>query len=252
VTWGDPDPDPDLDHRVEPARPRGFGAALTALRHDRRVALTAAGLGAIALVGSLIGEWQITTMRQDGSTTDFGSGTTVQQLTAGVGGIGIWGAGYLVGVFLAVAGTAVVLFGSAAGRGQIRLAALSVCGTLLAVLAAAWNELGQHSAALNGLFLGGPGNAQVTLAQGRGISAALVATLLIAAALVLAGGSLPTPRAAPAEVGPAEQPAQPMDPNLWRPRRAPLGEDERPAEPTDLTVTPVAPFTTPGDGRTQA
>lgn len=240
VDWAEPD---------EPEPGGRFGAALATLRRDRRVLLTAAGLAAVALVASLIGEWQVTTVTPDASTVDLGADSTTQRLAAGIGGIGTWGAGYLMGIFLAVAGAAVVLFGPAAGRAQVRLATLGGCGALLALLVAAWNDLGQRSAMVT--FIGG-GGPSLTLAHGRGISAAIVGTLLLGGTLFLAGDlRVAPPAAGPPAAEPTERPAD-QDLSVWRPRRSAPAEDERPEEPLDLTVTPVAPFTTPPHRRTQA
>lgn len=238
VDWGDPD---------GAASPSRFGGGLAALRRDRRIPLTAAALAAVALVASLIGEWQLTTVTQNPSTADVG-GESVQRFSAGVGGVGTWGTAYVLGIFLIVAGTAVVLFGPAAGRVQVRLAALGGCGTLVAVLAAAWGELGRRSAIFNGVFYGGGDDGPLfAVEHGRGISAALVGTLLFAATLLLAGNAAPAGGPAAAEEAPSEE----EDPGRWPPRRS-GSEDERPDGPIDLTVTPVTPFATPPDRRTQA
>jgi hypothetical protein len=241
VDWGEPD---------EPRRRGRFGGALAVLRRDRRVLLTAAGLAAVALVASLLGEWQVTTVSQDPSTIDFaidfGAAGDSQGLVAGVGDIGTWGSGYLAGVFLVVAGAAVVLFGPAAGRAQVRLAALGGCGALLALLLAAWTHLGRRSV-LFGLFNDGPA---VTLAHGRGISAAIAGTLLLGAALFLAGDArTPAPAAEPAAGDTGEPPAH-EDLAAWRPGRSAAAGDELPEEPLDLTVAPAAPFAVPPDQRT--
>ncbi|WP_213451124.1 hypothetical protein [Rhizomonospora bruguierae] len=232
VSWGEPD-----DAGPAPARRPG---GLAALRRDRRVVLAVAGLAAVALLASLVDDWQVTTIRPDPSEV----GDQTQQITAGLGQLGVWGAAYLVGVVLAVAGATVVLFGPAAGRAHVRVATLGGCGTLVALIGAAWSDLGRRSAPFNGLFyIDGP---TITLEHGRGISVGLVGVVLLGVALLLVEGRPAAAR--DPEAADAEAPAAPEDDHArWLPRRA--EPDERPEEPFDLTVAPAAPFAAPPDPR---
>jgi hypothetical protein len=245
-----------------PARPaRTPQRSLAALASDRRLVPTAAALGAVALFGSLISEWQITAI--DG--TAFGAGEVgPRPVAVGIADLGAWGGGYLAGLFLLVAATVVMLFGPPAGRVYARLAALSCGGVLLALLAALLTELGDTSRALSYATVLTLEADQIALTSGRGGYCAVAGVLAVLLAAVLAGRHLPDgrptavtsagPRAGTPEgaaAGAPEGAAQPAGDWPWRPPGPADDPDDdgSPAQPFELTVSPADPFTSLGDAR---
>jgi hypothetical protein len=94
-------------------RRRSFTALVAGLAADRRSVPLAAAVGAVALFASLISEWQITAI----DITEFGGTASARQpVTAGVGDLGAFGAGYLAGLFALAAAMALVLFGPPTAR----------------------------------------------------------------------------------------------------------------------------------------
>src|SRR4051794_31869235 len=104
---------------------------LAGLRDDRRIAPVAAGLGAVALVVSLLAEWQVTSVHQGLFGGDEEAAT--RSLTTGVGDLGGWTGCYLAGLFVLVGVVTLLLFGPWPGRAYARLVALST-GAVLAVV----------------------------------------------------------------------------------------------------------------------
>jgi hypothetical protein len=222
--------------QARPGRRRWSSAGVAAgLATDRRVVPLAALLGAFALFGSLISEWQITTV----DASAFGDGEAGNRtVTAGVADLDGWGGGYLAGLFVLVAATVLVLFGPPAGRRYARLVGLSGGGVLLAMIAAIAQSLKGTSRALELVYTLALNNGQIQLSYGRGIWCAVAGVAAVTLALYLAGRYEPAVVAEAAAV----ETADPL-PTVWSWRR-PRDEERPPEEPFDLTVTPTTPFTT--------
>ncbi|MEU4526713.1 hypothetical protein AB0F49_00635 [Micromonospora ureilytica] len=218
---------------VDPAPRRRFGWSLADFAQDPRLPLLLAGLGAVAAIASLIGEWLVMSLPNGGP-----EGNTTIKVPAGVSEVGGFGVGYLVGLLALVCTVALALRGTAAVRPNARLAGLTMAGALLALLVAAaatLNDAGQR----NLLYSSQDG---FQAEYGRGLVMAFAACVLFAAALRLTPAAPPGALAGPPDDGhPADAPA----PRPWRRRRDhdPI-EDGLPA-PADLTVTPAAPFARP-------
>jgi hypothetical protein len=237
---------PDDEAQRAPRRRVAVGDFLSRLVDDRRIVPLAAALGAVALFGSLVSEWQLTQVDGafwgDGEIGDRPLVTTVADLDG-------WGGGYLTGLFLLVAAVVLTLFGPAAGRRYARLSALSVGGTLLAMVAAIASHLGDTSRIVGQLSATNLEEDQVTLSQGRGVWCAVLGVGLVLLAMVLAGRHQ-APEAAP--VGAAADPEHPAEPApaVWSWRRPVTGEEDGlPDAPVGLTVTSAKPFTVSQENR---
>src|SRR5687768_3679790 len=80
----------------EPVRERPRAAhILTAVRRDWRLVPIIAGLSAVALFASMVGEWQVTTFPQP----DLFSPGQTPPLPVGLADMGAFATGYLIGVF---------------------------------------------------------------------------------------------------------------------------------------------------------
>jgi hypothetical protein len=215
-----------------PSRPRWNTAGLAAtVAGDRRTVPFLAVLAGVALFASLVSEWQVTAI----STALIGEEPGVRQVPSGVGELGAWGGGYLVGLFLLAGATVLAMFGPPAGARYARLVGLSTGGVLLAMLAALASILGETSL-VGGVFAGLASPDQFRASFGRGIWCALFGVAAAIVALYLAGRHRH-----------ADSPG-------WSWRRAPAPateeDDERPpAEPFELTVGPAKPFTSMPDDR---
>jgi hypothetical protein len=184
------------------------------------VARGIAGLGALALFGSLIGDWATTSFTQEESFTEH--------YVTGVSGSN-WGVGWMMGVLAISAAVAMSLFGPVNLRVAGRVAGLSVAGAMLALLISASVDLGRR-----GPFSGVPlADYQIESTFEQGWYAGYLALALLGAALWLAplasGSSSTTEPAAgnpdghrelagPGDltVGPAEPLAFPDDQHEWR------------------------------------
>ena len=246
-----PPPESVVEFGVEPGEPRegrtrsNASGIIAGLAADRRTVPLAATVGAVALFGSLVSEWQVTSV----DLTAFGgvrSGNL--PLASGVADLGGWGGGYLGGLFALAAATVLALFGPVPGRRYARLAGLSTAGVLLAMLAAIAQSLAHDSRAIDLVYRLSLGQDQLQVRYGRGIWCAAVGVAAVTVALYLAGRHAPKP-AVPGDgagratgdgaLPPPEEPVRPRR----RPRAADGDEDDLPtAEPFDLTVTP-APYT---------
>jgi hypothetical protein len=236
-------PDDDDDAERPPRRRAAVGEFLTGLAGDRRVVPIAAALGAVALFGSLVSEWQLTeidgTYWGDGEVGNRSAQTTVADLDG-------WSGGYLTGLLLLVAAAVLTLFGPPAGRRYARLAALSVGGTLLAIVLAIGSYLGDISGAVGQLTLTNLEENQVTVSNGRGLWCAGVGVALVLLAMVLAGRHQATVPASVPVDAPQDE-AQPVEAGApaWSWRRPATGDEDGPPDaPFDLTVTAAKPFTT--------
>jgi hypothetical protein len=223
VEWGD----------AEPAAPGRVGRSLAGLGRDHRLPPVLAGLGAVAAVASLIGEWLVMTVPDEGP-----DGSTVR-LPSGVAEVGGFGVAYLVGMLGLAVAVALALRGAPAVRQHARIAGLGLAAALLAVLTAtafSLQEVGRRA-----LFF--PIEQRLQVEHGRGLVTAFLATVLLAAALHLSG------RAGAAPAGRVdERPAEPADgePDGWSGRgRRRAAEDELPPAPADLSVQPTTPFARP-------
>jgi len=201
-----------------------FGRGLAA---DRRLVPLSAALGAVALLASLISEWQVTTVAASIFGVDGEIGD--RKLPTDVTDLGAIGTGYLVGLFPLVAAVVLTLFGPEAGRRYARLAGLSVAGTLGALLVALTGSLGGESRIVTQLYTLTFNGDQMQVAYGRGLWCAYAGVVLAVLALYLAGRET---------AGPAW---------TWRPPR--VEEESGPDEPLELTVGPARPFTPRGDDR---
>jgi hypothetical protein len=215
--------------------------AFTQARRDRRLVPVIAGLGAIAIFASFVSEWQLTVLSADSEV--FGPRQVGTSIPAGIGELGGWGAGYLIGVFVLAACTGLVLFGRLSVRDHARIVGLTAAGVLVAVLAATVSYLDDESLLLRPAIL--YGQTELQLEYGRGPTMAFLGVGALGVALFLAGRLMPArPAVAPDAIG-AQEPAPAEEPDWpWR-RRAPRPEPELESDlppPADLTVAPTAPF----------
>ena len=222
--------------------PYGFAAGLAA---DRRAVPLAAVLGGVALFASLVSEWQVTLF----DTTEFQSSVTgMQPIPTDLIDLGGWAAGYLIGLFLLVGATVLVLFGPPPGRRYARPLGLSAGGVLLGLLAALAPTLDDVSRTLGYTIRFQVAADHIQLSAGRGIWCAFAGVAATTLALYLAGRHEP---AAVAEAAAAEE-DQPSvaDPGaVWSWRRPAAEEDRLPVAPFDLEVTSTMPFTLLHDER---
>ncbi|MEU7840815.1 hypothetical protein AB0B39_07585 [Micromonospora sp. NPDC049114] len=205
---------------------RRLGWSLAGITRDPRLPLLLAGLGAVAGVASLLGEWLVMTLPNGGPV-----GSTSIDVPAGVSDIGGFGIGYLVGLLGLVCTVALALRGTAAVRPNARLVGFTLSGALLALLVAATATLddpGQRN-----FFYESEDNFRVE--YGRGLVMAFVACVLLAAALRLA------PNTPAEDDGSASTRGQ-----GWHRRHlAPVEREDGPPAPADLTVTAAPPFARP-------
>ncbi|NJC15566.1 hypothetical protein F4558_005392 [Micromonospora profundi] len=225
IEWGGDD---------EPNERRRFGLSLTGFTRDPRLPLLLAGLGGVAGVASLIGEWLVMTLPNSGPV-----GTSTIDVPAGVSDIGGFGVGYLVGLLGLVCTVALALRGTASVRQNARLMGLALAGSLLALLIAATatlNDSGQRT------YFYAPQDG-FRVEYGRGLVMAFVACVLLGAALRLAPSAPEQVQAGPTA---DHHPDDGAPERGWRRRRdrTSTPEDGLPA-PADLTVTSAAPFTHP-------
>jgi hypothetical protein len=225
------------------SRRRQASGAVRALATDRRVVPLAALLAAVAVLASMISEWQVTTV----DATVFGGGSDPGPVATDVVDLGTFGTAYLCGLFPLVTSVVLTMFGPLAGRRWARLGGLSVGGTLLAVLFATAASLGSESRAVPNLARLQFDKDQVQFAYGRGLWCAVAGVVLAMLALYLADRHQPKAPAPRSEPG---DPAPPIDEPAWGWRRPPAARDEpAPDQPLELTVAPAKPFTSLGDDR---
>ncbi|MEJ3742408.1 hypothetical protein WEI85_03815 [Actinomycetes bacterium KLBMP 9797] len=237
--------------------------ALGSARHKRLVAPVAAALGALALFGSLVSDWQVLTVTEiDGA--GIAPEATLPRVASGLHDLAGWTAGYLVGVLALVGCVGLVLFGAPAIRAHARVLGLTTAGVLTGLLIAIASYLGESSPVLQqaGPFGFDPDDLRYDLTYERGMTFAFLGIGALAAALYLAGSLTPAARtassaphatAAPADGAAADgavgEAAEEED---WPWRRPGAKRTEEPEsalpEPIDLTVTPTAPFVPLGDG----
>lgn len=212
--------EPDAER---PARRRrslsGFGQELLA---DRRLVPLAAAMAAVAAFGSLISEWQVTTV----DAAALGNGELGDKvLPTDLADLGAFGGAYLTGLFLLVAAVVLTLFGPPPGRRYARLCGLGIGGAVLGVLLSLTSLLGDQSRLFSRLYTLELSTDQLKVAYGRGLWCALAAVVLALAALYLA----------------ERRPAS------WAWRRPEADDEEATEEPFELTVGPATPFTSQAD-----
>ncbi|MFI5893191.1 hypothetical protein ACIA5D_24090 [Actinoplanes sp. NPDC051513] len=249
IDLDEPPPVPPDDEVVEfgddarPSRRRWSTAGLgRAMVTDRRIVPLTAALGAVALLASLISEWQVTTVDAEVSGGEVGA----HPIATDIIDLGALGTGYLVGLFPLVCAVVLTLFGPAAGRHWARLAGMSVAGTMIALLFATATSLGDQSRTVPDLYTLQFDKDQVQFTYGRGLWCAVAGVVLAITALYLAERHQPD--AVPSAS--AEAPAA-TDDSAWRWRRPPAPREEEPPadQPLELTVGPAKPFTSLGDDR---
>ncbi|GAB3148890.1 hypothetical protein GCM10027290_34320 [Micromonospora sonneratiae] len=238
-----------------PSSPGRTPRLLTGFLQDRRLAPVVAGLGAVAVFASLVGEWTITTLPDRDSTRV----QPTVDVTAGVSEIGSFGIGYLVGVLGLVSVLSLVLFGSSPTvRHNARVVGLAVSVGLLAILTAATYAL---DADVEQRLTLAPGD-RLSVVYGRGLVMAFVGTAALGLALYLVGltARLPYDRDphpddqdhADSEAGDdghraGDEGGDRGDGGGWPWQRRRSAEPDVVAEvqaatPDDLTVSPAVPF----------
>ncbi|MGW2624107.1 hypothetical protein [Micromonospora taraxaci] len=219
IEWGaDDDPPPR----------RRFEWSLAGFVQDPRLPLLLAGLGAVAGVASMVGEWLVLSLPNGGP-----EGDATMKVPAGVSEVGGFGVGYLVGLLVLVCTVALALRGTPAVRSNARLAGLTLAGALLALLVAAaatLNDSGQRT-----FFYSEQDGFRTE--YGRGLVMAFAACVLLGAALRLASNTTPAPSA-------DDQAGDGSAARGWRRRHHDPVDEGLPA-PADLTVTPATPFARP-------
>lgn len=214
----------------------GFGRNLAA---DQRLVPVAAALGAVALIVSLVSEWQVTTV----DAALYGeNGVGDRLLPTDVTDLGALGSAYLIGLFPLVAAVVLTMSGPPAGRRYVRLAGLSVGGTLLGVLFALAASLGDQSRVVPQIYLLQLDDDEFSIGYGRGLWCALAGVTLAVLALYVADKHLP-----------GEDPGEPDDDEeataIWTWRRPPAQEPAGDDQPLELTVAPAKPFTSRSEDR---
>jgi hypothetical protein len=198
------------------SQPRGRLSQLASWQHPR-LSWTLAGLGAMAMFGSLIGEWQVV---RDPAAIGLDVEEGREVITLGIGLTLVWGPAWLIGAMLLAVCGGLALAGQPSIRSYARTVGLVVAVVELGVLAAAAVSLSREQ-----LFT--IGNQDIELGLGRGVYAAFASVLLLGAALYLIRTIQPvTPPAPPPQrggsdpedlvVGPAEPLVQPADDHPWR------------------------------------
>lgn len=232
VEWGEGDSAP----------PGRVGRSLARLRRDHRLPMVLAGLGAVAAIASLVGEWLVMTMPNGGP-----QGNTTVRVPGGVGDVGGFGMAYLVGLLGLAGAVALALRGTPGVRHNARVAGLALAAAVLAVLTATAFSL-DDSVQRSYFYSSGEG---FRVEYGRGMMTAFLAAALLGAALHLSGrvaaqrpaGSSAEPEDG-AEGEDGTQAADGREP--WGRRRRREGSvDDRPSAPIDLTVEPTVPFARP-------
>ncbi|PGH41829.1 hypothetical protein GA0070622_0547 [Micromonospora sediminicola] len=226
VEWGDADEAP----------PGRVGRSLAGLGRDHRLPPVLVGLGAVAALASLIGEWLVITLPNDDQ-----DGDDTLRLPSGVAEIGGFGVAYLVGLLGLSVAVALALRGAPAVRRHARIAGLGLAAPLLGVLVAAAASLQQLARRI--VFFSTEQSLQVQ--HGRGLVTAFLAVALLAVALHLTG------RTGDRGTDPVEVGAEPSDepPGTPARRRRRSADDEAPPAPADLTVEPTVPFAGPERSR---
>ena len=212
--------------------PPGIGRrVLSELARDSRLVPVLAALGAVTAFASLVGEWTVATLPV---FEPDGDGPT--KAAIGLWGLGAFGTAYLGGLLGMAVCLTLARFGTPAVRHNARLAGLATMGGLLLLLvgtATALDELTERAYIWTVL------NQGTRIEYGRGLVTAFAATVAIGLALFVTGR-------APSDVddrnGSTAEETGPGTGWLARRRRTVADEPVALNGPSDLTVTPVAPF----------
>lgn len=223
LEWGD----------TEPGPPGRLGSSLAGLARDHRLPPLLAGLGAVAAIGSLVGEWLVMTVPNSGP-----EGNVPVRIPGGVAEVGGFGVAYLVGLLGLAAAVALALRGTPGVRHNARVAGLGLGAAVLTLLIAAAASLDRT--VQRSIFYSPEEGFQVE--YGRGLVAAFAATVLLTAALYLSDRAR-TGRPGPVEADAAADPAPAERIPNRRSRHS--DADRLPPAPADLTVQPTVPFARP-------
>ncbi|SCL39012.1 hypothetical protein GA0074692_5212 [Micromonospora pallida] len=240
LEWGSTTPEPDRLPRT-----------LAGLGRDPRLPVVLVGLGGVAALASLLGEWLVMTVPGNGP-----EGSSNLRVPGGVAEVGGFGVGYLVGLLALSGATALALGGTREVRRNARVLGSGLAVALLALLVAATVSLDDSTR--RSLFYSADSGFQVE--YGRGLVMAFVGVTLLGAALRLSGSTDRRPEpgddtTAWNDDDPGSPPADGPEPagstaasadRPWWPRRRsrPVEEDE-PSAPEGLTVEPASPFARP-------
>ncbi|GIJ22067.1 hypothetical protein [Micromonospora lutea] len=213
IEWGAADESP-----VAGRFRRAFGG----LGRDHRVPVLLAGLGAVAALASLLGEWSTIVIPNAGPDPE-----TPLRVTSGVSDVGL-GPAYLVGLLALATAVSLALRGTDSVRANARVAGLTLAAGMLALLLATVVSL--DDTMRRSMF----SNTELTFAveYERGLIVAFVAVGLFAAALLRI-----SPGLAGARPGP--------DGSRRRSRRSSEEAEAEPEggrPPADITVAPTVPF----------
>ncbi|SCL22382.1 hypothetical protein GA0070616_2526 [Micromonospora nigra] len=223
VEWGESSSMPPPAGRL--------GRGMSGLRRDPRLPVLLAGLGALAAVASLVGEWSVMTIPNAGP-----EGDTAVEVPGGVAEVGGFGVAYLVALVALSCAVALALRGTRPVRPNARVAGSALAVATLAILAATVATL--DNAGRRALIYAPDDGFQVE--QGRGLVAAFVTCVLLVAALLV--GPRDTVSAEPGDDADAPEP------DVAELRAAPRrrATSDRPADglppPADITVAPAVPF----------
>ncbi|GIJ42336.1 hypothetical protein [Micromonospora andamanensis] len=211
IEWGTPDESPAAGR---------FRRSLGGLGRDHRVPVLLAGLGAVAALASLLGEWSTITVPNGGPDPE-----TPLQVTRGVADIGL-GPAYLIGLLALGVAVALALRGTDSVRANARVAGLALVAGVLALLATTAVSL--DDTIRRSMFY----NTELTFVveYERGLIVAFVAVGLFAAAL--------------ARTPPGSAEARQVSDGSRRRGRPPSEETEPEGDrpPVEITVTPTVPF----------
>ncbi|MFI6822904.1 hypothetical protein ACIBJE_18395 [Micromonospora sp. NPDC050187] len=233
--------------------PEGLTRTVAGLGRDPRLPVVLVGLGGAAALASLMGEWLVMTVPENGPE---GSGSL--RVPGGVSEVGGFGVGYLVGLLGLTGAAALALGGTRDARRNARVLGSGLAVALLALLSAAAVSLGDSTR--RSLFYSADSGFQVE--YGRGLVMAFAGVALLGAALRLSGSADRRPK--PGDGSPENEAADrdgagsaysagpepegstagSTDRPWWPRRRGRAVEDEPPA-PEGLTVEPSAPFARP-------
>lgn len=227
VEWGEGDPAP---------RSR-VGRSLAGLARDHRLPPVLAGLGAVAAVASMVGEWLVMTLPTGNPEAPDG----LTRIPSGVSDVGGFGVGYLVGILGLCGAVALALRGTSGVRHNARVAGLGLAAAVLAVLTA--TALSLDSSGQRALFLAMEEGFRVE--YGRGLVSAFLATALLAAALHVSGRTAGRPERTTTDPGDAAEPEDGAEPRGRRRLRERSRTDDGLPAPADLTVEPTMPFARP-------
>jgi hypothetical protein len=172
-----------------------------------------AGLGGLAMFGSLVGEWQVIPLDAEQQFPEL------DQVELGIGLVVGFGPAWLVGALLLATCAGLALVGTPPLKGYARGVGIVLAGVLLGFLVGAAVQLDQQS-------IWDP-TLQADPRLGRGLYAAFASVVLVGGAIFLSGDR---------RIGKAPLLAEPIEPPV--------------DAPTDLAVGPAEPFQHVGDDQT--